>query len=275
MRTARIARRTRSAMALVAGAALLGLSACGTDTGAEPEGTPAAPATSSDGGGAEPSDGTGGAGERTRIMLSTDLGLDDASGEGALVLGSDALAALLAEPFGGSADCEAELVLAPGAAPVDCLGPAGIESIEPTQEWVAHGVMVPAESDVRNGSSVAVLFSTGTALPEAAEDLLDEDVTLTGLGFGSVYGMDPLGAEDVAAGTLQTLTSEFSYVPVGQMADWEDVTCQDGLDFAQFETVDCEATTAEGTTWDLVVAPGTYVDNDQGLLVGIDRTSED
>ena len=33
------------------------------------------------------------------------------------------------------------------------------------------------------------------------------------------------------------------------------------------------ATTAEGESWDLVVAPGTYADNDQGLLVGIDRTS--
>ncbi|ATG51198.1 hypothetical protein CFK38_06420 [Brachybacterium vulturis] len=302
MRTASIARRTRSAMALVAGAALLGLTACGADT----EETPSAPAASSDGGGtqeAEPdpvseatsdgtedaggddqdaqgdqSDGTDaaeGAGERTRIMLSTDLGLDDTSGEGALVLGSDALAALLADPFGGTADCEAELVLAPGAAPVHCLGPASIESTEPTQEWVAHVVMVPADSGFQDGSSVAVLFSTGTALPEEAEDLLDEDVTLTGLGFGSVYGMDPLSAEDVAAGTLQTLTSDNSYVPVDKMADWEDVTCEDGLDFAQFETVDCAATTADGTTWDLVVAPGTYVDNDQGLLVGIDRTSDD
>src|SRR5699024_11468119 len=69
------------------------------------------------------------------------------------------------------------------------------------------------------------------------------------------------------------ISSEFAYVRVDQDADWSEVTCEDGLDFSRFETVDCAATTADGTSWDLVVAPGTYADNDQGLLVGIDRTS--
>lgn len=310
MRTASIVGRTRSAMALVAGAALLSLSACGTGSGAGDgsEDPSAAPSRSSDDGGTQetaPADqderasdgggtatgdeqddqdeqteqtddegGASAAGDRTRIMLKVDLGLDDTSGEGALVLPADQLAALLADPFGGTADCEAELVLEPGAAAVDCLGPASIDSTEATQEWVAHAVMVPSGSDVREGAAVAVLFSTGTELPQEADDLLDEDVALTGLGFGSVYGMDPLSAEDVAASTLQTLTSDNSYVPVTQMADWEGVTCEDGLDFTEFETVDCEARTADGTTWGLVVAPGTYVDNDQGLLVGIDRSSD-
>lgn len=318
MRTVKIARRTRTAMALLAGAALLGLGACGTGTedGAEESSAPPSASTddgaqeteqdadhdqaSDDGGSAtgddegsqdsqdsqgsqadsteddeatEDDEGASTAGERTRIMLRTDLGLDGSTGEGALVLAGDDLSALLAEPFGGTADCDAELVLEPGAAPVDCVGPANFDSTEPTQPWVAHTVMVPAESGFQDGSRVAVLFSTGTALPEAAEDLLDEDVTLTGVGFGSTFGMDPLSAEDVAGSTLGTLTSEFAYVPVDEMADWSDVTCEDGLDFAEFETVDCEATTAEGESWDLVVAPGTYADNDQGLLVGIDRTS--
>nr|WP_245822919.1 hypothetical protein [Brachybacterium avium] len=295
----KITRRTRTAMALLAGAALLGLGACGTGTedGAEESSAPPSASTddgaqeteqdadhdqaSDDGGSAtgdddevtEDDEGASTAGERTRIMLRTDLGLDGSTGEGALVLTGDDLSALLAEPFGGTADCDAELVLEPGAAPVDCVGPANFDSTEPTQPWVAHTVMVPAESGFQDGSRVAVLFSTGTALPEAAEDLLDEDVTLTGVGFGSTFGMDPLSAEDVAGSTLGTLTSEFAYVPVDEMADWSDVTCEDGLDFAEFETVDCEATTAEGESWDLVVAPGTYADNDQGLLVGIDRTS--
>ncbi|ASK65250.1 hypothetical protein CFK39_04735 [Brachybacterium avium] len=299
MRTVKITRRTRTAMALLAGAALLGLGACGTGTedGAEESSAPPSASTddgaqeteqdadhdqaSDDGGSAtgdddevtEDDEGASTAGERTRIMLRTDLGLDGSTGEGALVLTGDDLSALLAEPFGGTADCDAELVLEPGAAPVDCVGPANFDSTEPTQPWVAHTVMVPAESGFQDGSRVAVLFSTGTALPEAAEDLLDEDVTLTGVGFGSTFGMDPLSAEDVAGSTLGTLTSEFAYVPVDEMADWSDVTCEDGLDFAEFETVDCEATTAEGESWDLVVAPGTYADNDQGLLVGIDRTS--
>lgn len=302
MRITNIARRsrTRTALALLAGAALLGLSACSPDAGGGSDEPSAATTASSDDDDAQetesqvteqetesqgmeqddsadqPSDGGGAtntAADRTRLMLKIDLGLDDTGGEGAPVLASDELAALLAESFGGTADCDAELVLEPGAAAVDCLGPASIDRTEPTQAWVANVVMVPAESGFQNGSSVAVLFSTGAALPEEADDLLDEDVTLTGLGFGSVYGMDPLSADDLAASTLQTLTSDNAYVPVGQMADWEDVTCEDGLDFTRFETVDCEASTADGTSWDLVVAPGTYMDNDQGLLVGIDRTS--
>src|SRR5699024_3993489 len=104
-------------------------------------------------------------------------------------------------------------------------------------------------------------------------ELLDEDVALTGVGFGSAFGMEPLSAEQVAESTLQTLTSEFAYVRVDQDADWSEVTCEDGQGFSRFETVDCAATTADGTSWDLVVAPGIYADNDQGLLVGIDRTS--
>src|SRR5699024_12349098 len=67
----------------------------------------------------------------------------------------------------------------------------------------------------------------------------------TGVGFGSAFGMEPLSAEQVAESTLQTLTSEFAYVRVDQDADWSEVTCEDGLDFSRFETVDCAATTAE------------------------------
>ena len=54
---------------------------------------------------------------------------------------------------------------------------------------------------------------------------------LTGLGQGSMFGAEPLDAEEVADATLQTLTSENAYVPVGGMADWSEVTCEDGLDF--------------------------------------------
>ncbi|MDN5821510.1 MAG: hypothetical protein L0H39_08485, partial [Brachybacterium sp.] len=168
-----IARRTRTAVALVAGAALLGLGACATGDGDGAEGPSAAPSTSSDDGevqgteqdadaedegdeGAD-GDGTSAAGERTRIMLRIDLGLDDTSGEGALA--HDDLAALLAEPFGGTAECDADLVLEPGAAPVDCVGPASFGSAEPTQEWVAHPVLVPSDSGFQDGTRVAVLFS--------------------------------------------------------------------------------------------------------------------
>lgn len=277
MSTTTIARRARTAMAVIAGTALLGLSACSTDAGDSPEEPSAAPPAASDGGGAatdgdqdDQDDGeTGAAGERIRIMLVTDLGVDDTGGEGAPVLASDELAALLADPFGDTAECADELVLEPGAASVGCVGPTSMDDTAPTQEWVANVVVVPSEAGLRDGSRVAVLFSTGVELPEDADELLQQNVSLTGVGFGSAFGMQPLSAQELAESTLQTLTSENAYVPVAEKADWSDVTCEDGLDFAEFETVDCTATTAEGDSWQLHVAPGTFVDGDQGLLVGI------
>ena len=45
-----------------------------------------------------------------------------------------------------------------------------------------------------------MLFSTGTELPEEASELTQENVMLTGLGQGSMFGAEPLGAEEVAGG---------------------------------------------------------------------------
>lgn len=281
-------RRLRRGMALAACAALLGLTACGAgDEAGAGDGAP----TASDAGGQEPatateeqSDGAqptddegagdqeegdaGASGERTRILLVTDLGIDETSGDGAPVLANDELAALLAKPFGGAAECVDELVVEIGQS-IGCTGPTGPDDTAPAQEWVASTVAVPHEDGLEDGYSVAVLFSTGTALPEEASELTEENVKLTGLGQGSMFGAEPLGAEEVAEATLQTLTSENAYVPAADLAEWSEVTCEDGLDFTEFRTVGCTATTDEGDSWQLHVAPGAFADGDQGLLVGI------
>ena len=292
-------RRLRRGMALAACTALLGLTACGAgDEAGTGDGGAQEPATATEeqsgeeqpsddaGSGADAGDESadeagddegagdqeegdpGAAGERTRILLVTDLGIDETSGDGAPTLANDDLAALLAEPFGGTAECADELVVELGQS-AGCVGPTSPDDTAPTQEWVASTVAVPHEDGLESGYRVAVLFSTGTELPEEASELTQENVLLTGLGQGSMFGAEPLGAEEVADATLQTLTSENAYVPVAGMADWSEVTCEDGLDFAEFGTTDCTAATAEGDSWQLHVAPGAFADGDQGLLVGI------
>ena len=292
-------RRLRRGMALAACTALLGLTACGAgDEAGTGDGGAQEPATATEeqsgeeqpsddaGSGADAGDESadeagddegagdqeegdpGAAGERTRILLVTALGIDETSGDGAPTLANDDLAALLAEPFGGTAECADELVVELGQS-AGCVGPTSPDDTAPTQEWVASTVAVPHEDGLESGYRVAVLFSTGTELPEEASELTQENVMLTGLGQGSMFGAEPLGAEEVADATLQTLTSENAYVPVAGMADWSEVTCQDGLDFEEFGTTDCTATTAEGDSWQLHVAPGAFADGDQGLLVGI------
>ena len=301
------ARRLRRGLALAACTALLGLSACGTEpdpeaTGsAEQEPAGASEEGASDGGGAAAGGGKGSgsddggaegeqdgagadegagdeddaeegdpgaSGEMTRILLVTEPGIDETSGDGAPVLAGDDLAALLSEPFGGSAECADELVVEMGQS-AGCVGPTSMDDTAPTQVWTASTVAAPSEDGLGSGYRVAVLFTTGTALPEDASELTQENVMLTGLGQGSMFGAEPLGAEEVADAALQTLTSENAYVPVADQADWSEVTCEDGLDFDEFETVDCTATTGAGDTWQLHVAPGAFADGDQGLLVGI------
>ena len=297
-------RHLRRGMALAACTALLGLTACGAgDEAGTGDGGAQEPATATEeqsgeeqpsddaGSGADAGDESadeagddegagdqeegdpGAAGERTRILLVTDLGIDETSGDGAPTLADDDLAALLAEPFGGTAECADKLVVELGQS-AGCVGPTSPDDTAPTQEWVASTVAVPHEDGLESGYRVAVLFSTGTELPEEASELTQENVMLTGLGQGSMFGAEPLGAEEVAEATLQTLTSENAYVPVAGMADWSEVTCEDGLDFAEFGTTDCTAATAEGDSWQLHVAPGAFADGGQGLLVGIGRPAD-
>lgn len=301
------ARRTRTALAAVAGAALLSMSACGSGPEEGAGNDPEAPIEASDGGsekgagggeaddegasgddadteepgasegGADEDDGAGAgtedgsgeegaSGERTRIMLVTEIPSED-SGDGWPVLAPEELAALLTEPFGGTADCEEELELAPGMTST-CTGPSSMDSTDPEQEWTAQSARIPTEGELGEGGSVAVLFTTGSGLSGPAESLLEESTELTGLGFGSMYGAEDLSAEDLENDTLEVLTSQNAYVRLDD-AGWDSVSCEGGLSFDVFEPTPCTATTAEGASYELQVAPGSYVDNDQGLLVGI------
>ena len=185
-------RHLRRGMALAACTALLGLTACGAgDEAGTGDGGAQEPATATEeqsgeeqpsddaGSGADAGDESadeagddegagdqeegdpGAAGKRTRILLVTDLGIDETSGDGAPTLADDDLAALLAEPFGGTAECADELLVERGQS-AGCVGPTSPDDTAPTQEWVASTVAVPHEDGLESGYRIAVLFSTGT-----------------------------------------------------------------------------------------------------------------
>lgn len=306
--------RLRRGMALAACTALLGLSACGTDadpeaTGsAEQEQADTSEEGASDGGGAaagtgdqegadegdsvsdvggtdEEQDGAGAdeaAGEDegstgaagtvdTRVMLVTEIPGDPTQGDGWPVLSADELAGMLTGPLGGTATCEGELELAP-LETVSCMGPTSTDRPDPEQEWTASSVTVPGEGEIGESGSVAVLFTTGGELSDSA--LLEEGTDLTGLGFGSMFGAEDLDADGLEEATLQVLTSENAIVPVDD-ADWQSVTCEDGLSFASFVPTVCQGETGDGESFTLKVAPGAFADNDPGLLVGIVSNTAD
>src|SRR5699024_12813046 len=111
-----------------AAAACLGAGGGGPDDGEDPAETGRAPAARSGDDGAqetrpEAEEGTApqdeeaasAAGERPRIMLRIDLGVDETGGEGAPTLAGDVLAALIAEPLGCEAECVEDQAQGPHA----------------------------------------------------------------------------------------------------------------------------------------------------------------
>jgi hypothetical protein len=269
-----------------AGASDGGGAAAGTgDQEEADEGSDEGDSGSDDGGTDEEQDGAGadeGAGEDegstgaagtvdTRVMLVTEIPGDPTQGDGWPVLSADELAGMLTGPLGGTATCEGELELAPFET-VSCMGPTSTDQTDPEQEWTASSVTVPGEGEIGESGSVAVLFTTGGELSDSA--LLEEGTALTGLGFGSMFGAEDLDADELEESTLQVLTSDNAIVPVDD-ADWQSVTCEDGLSFANFVPTVCQVETGDGESFTLKVAPGAFVDNDPGLLVGIVSSTAD
>jgi hypothetical protein len=301
MSLAHTARRTRTALTALAGAAVLTLAACGGSGDAPEEDSAPPPAEQSDGGGAvelpESSDGgsdqggtsddgtadedsedatgeidedgadSGAAAGSIRILFAPDLG------DGQTVT-ADQLVTPFQDAFGGEdASCEGDLTLEIGQS-VSCEAPSSPDDSETLSPWTAHAVHAPNPEGVDQGTVPAVLFTTGAELSEEAKSAIDGNDMLTGLGFGSMYGMEPISAEQLGEDTLTVLTSENAYIPVadilpGEGSAWSEVTCENELSMDVFAPVPCTATTEAGDEWQLSVLPGTFVDNDRGLLVAI------
>lgn len=277
----------RGAVLASAAAGLLALAAC-----APPTGGPAAGTTDdgwpggSDGGGSTES------AHRTRILLLPDLGLDGTVGDGAPSVTAEQVAGFLATGLGApeaDAECEEGLVLQPEGSWVRCTGPGGPTSLDDDAPWVATVVQVPTGGELHAGTHLTLLFTSGTELPAAMDEMLAADVMLTAgpLDDGIDQAADgvttpagepplafePLTAEELAAQSLAVLTSGEAVVPVADAASWASVTCSRGMDPARFRPVECEARDEAGDLEHLLVAPGILPDGRPGLLVGI-RTLE-
>lgn len=298
MTSVRTARRPWTAVTALAAGALLTLSACGTEGEEAPEPDPATieETGASDGGGDPNSSGSDDGDEGAlpaeeepaddqapsdegpvRVKFAPNLGDSAASGKnGAATVSAEELGALLGENLAEDGDCAGELVLEEGQSQ-ECQAPDSIEDGDEVT-WTAHPVRVPAEEGLAQDSRPAVLFTTGGELPDSAQQVLEEDISLTGAGIGSAFGMEEVPAGELSQSVLSMLTGDFAYVPVDEAlpdgATWVNVACEDPLNFETFEVADCTATTSEGSNWQLVVVPGPYIDNDQGLLIGI-STSDD
>lgn len=303
MTSARTVRRPWTAVTALTAGALLTLFACGTgsEEAREPEPVTSEENDASDAGGVpdsgsdegdETDEGDEGAmsseGEATdeqgpsdegsvRMKFAPDLGDSATSGQdGTPTVGAEELGGLLGENLAEDADCDGELVLEEGQSQ-QCQAPDSIEDGDEAT-WTAHPVQVPTQESLDQDSQPAVLFTTGDELPGSARQILDEDISLTGAGIGAAFGIEEVPAGELSQSVLSMLTGDDAYVPVDQAlpdgATWVDVACEDPLDFETFEAAECTATTSEGGEWQLVVVPGSYIDNDQGLLLGI-STADD
>lgn len=290
---------TRTALSFAAGAALLGLAACssggveGAGAGESDGGAVSAEQSTTEGAtaptrtattteettGTGTSDGTatagGGVGDastRVSILLVLDVP-EDPSGhtDGAPEVPATDLATTLSDALGADATCEGDLLMEEGNA-ATCSGPpSGDAPTADTITWTAYAAAVPAEDGFPDESTQSILFVSTDELTDGSQRLLENGTVLTGVGVGSMFGAQDRTAEELADATKDTLTSKNAYVPLTD-AGFREVTCEDGMsakEFAAFDTVDCTGTTEDGTAYPLVVAPGSYADNDQGLLVGI------
>lgn len=207
----------------------------------------------SDGGGASDGGGVAEPELHPRVLLATD--------PGGRRLEADALAALLEDRLDAQAECDGPLDL-DGGDPQTCGAPLGAES-EEDAVWVGQGVRVPGPAG--EGPRSAVLFTVDVRLSDEASLALGGDRVLSALPMGSMYGADPVPADQLGEDALRTLTSGSALT--APVTTYTAVRCADALDFSELEPVECLGVRADGTEEPLWVLPGPFAGTDQGLIV--------
>lgn len=185
-------------------------------------------------------------------------------------LAAEDVAELLGGDSGAQAACEGPLDLGAPGATTTCTGPAGVESSE-SVEWTAHAVRTPNPEEPSGTPGAAVLFTSGDPLTAEVQRML-ETGQFTGAGVGGAFGMEPLDAPDLEETTASLLNGDFTYVPLGAAwsgGEFTRVRCDAGLDVQVFTATRCTATGSDGREQPVDVLPGTFVNNEYGLLLSL------
>ncbi len=278
-------RTARTAMsAAAASLALLGLAACGGSASDAPSAGPKEPAPTteagpSDGGGAPsdgggtPSDG-GGATENTapRVILAAPLKgkLEQTPPGKPIEVNVETLQKTLESEMEGSGAYEGAKVTCEKQLNVGdkSTSTCDVDSQQGKEKWSVIGVWMNTK-DTPGEAQPSLLFMQGDSVPKDTLQALNPGFTLTGLGFGSMFGQKPLTAEELSDSTLQALTSEHSYAPA--TLKYESVVCTEGMDFSSLTPVTCKASTKNGEKVAVKVMPGMFANNDAGLMVAEPR----
>lgn len=292
-------RRTRALVAL-AGAALLGVTACGSeqDTApADPEQTTVVEESEQGSEDPEQSEPAGEAPEPTDDdQTGDDQAVTDQPGDE--VEGSDQGRSLVfvteVEPeqlqeqdgerrvpaqhlaeilqdMGGVAEeppadaepaaCETDLRYVAGA-DVRCTVTASFDGNDRDMVFHAHPITSP-------GGAAGVLFTADAPLTEEARwATFHEGVETVLLGQGGAYGMDPIPVDQLAR-DMQGVVDFDDWHGENGTEQW-DLTvqnCEGELDFERLAPVRCNATDSEGTEVTMWALPGTHFGREPGLIV--------
>lgn len=289
-------RRTRALTAL-AGAALLGMTACSTGQDTPPtdaeqtttvqENAPQDEAPqSSDNGGADGTPGstdeaTTGAAEDDATVEGSDAGralvfvqsveqqrLLDEDGERRLP--AQDLAEIL-QDMGGPGEeppadaepaaCETDLRYVAGA-DVRCTVTASFDGSDREMVFYAHPVTSP-------GGEAGILYTADEPMTgDARWATFHDGVETVLLGKGGAYGMEPIPADQLARDVQSVV--DFDHWNAGTGTDQWDLTvesCGGEMDFDRLAPVRCEATDTDGSAVTMWALPGTLFGQEPGLIV--------
>lgn len=194
-------------------------------------------------------------------------GINDAQGK----VGADTLANNLEGKLDGAeVTCESELDrIKDDKNPVTC----SAKSDSQNTQWKAYFATTP-NSPKGAGQGDAVLYVSNPGMESEAIEALTSTAT-TGAGLAGHYGGEE-GKVDQAQleeDTLKVLKMEDAKGSAASMQDqhgeWQNVTCNGGLDMNKAKVTHCEATMASGDNWKLQVVPARFSNDNEGILIAI------